>query len=111
MNFAETASDISPYATYQLGDSGNTLLHSLMYQDRELMEGAPTAQTTVCTIVHVSYLKLKKILPLLGDNLKPKTKRNSTSHSRFISTYIRIINYASQDCQMYKIYVSSRSYY
>ncbi|XKL60149.1 hypothetical protein PGB90_001165 [Kerria lacca] len=44
----ESASDISPYATFQLGDGSNTLLHSIMYQDHELMEGAPTPQTTIC---------------------------------------------------------------
>lgn len=44
---AENASDISPYATFQLGDGTNTLLHNIMYQDHELMEGAPTPQTTV----------------------------------------------------------------
>ncbi|KAK7578218.1 hypothetical protein V9T40_010423 [Parthenolecanium corni] len=44
----ESASEISPYATFQLGDGNNTLLHSIMYQDRELMEGAPTPETTIC---------------------------------------------------------------
>ncbi len=50
----ESASDISPYATFQLGDGTNTLLHNIMYQDHELMEGNPTPQTTVSEIYRVS---------------------------------------------------------
>lgn len=53
----ESASEISPYATFQLGDGSNTLLHSIMYQDRELMEGAPTPETTVNILLHFTKIK------------------------------------------------------
>lgn len=39
VRFVETSEDISPYATFQLADPNNTLLHSFMYTEQAMTEG------------------------------------------------------------------------
>lgn len=65
--FAETSEDISPYATFQLSESGNmsqphhagpanTLLHSFMYHERALTEGcSSTPPAAVLKSTHHHY--------------------------------------------------------
>ncbi|XP_014291200.1 cell adhesion molecule Dscam2 isoform X4 [Halyomorpha halys] len=40
---AETSEDISPYATFQLSEPSNTLLHSFMYHEQAIAEGCTSA--------------------------------------------------------------------
>ena len=55
----ETSEDISPYATFQLTESGpptNALLHSFMYHEQALTEGVASPPPSVSTPLQLNIV-------------------------------------------------------